>query len=296
MELYQIKYFLALAETLNFTRAAERCNVSQPSLTRAVKKLEEELGGELFRRERHRTHLTELGRMVRPHLEQALALTEAAREEAADFARLVNAPLTLGVMCTISPSLLIGLVTQLYRRVPQLQLTLREDAGRRLVGSLLKGDIDVALIGLPSYPEELEIKPLYKERYVVAFPKGHRFEKMSAVPVAELADEKYLERLNCEYEEHFEQAVGEWTLPVDVRFESEHEEWIQAMILAGMGCACIPEHMTLYPGLLKRPLSEPEIWRTVSLASVRGRRHTPVVELFVRLCKSIRWSTEDEIL
>jgi DNA-binding MarR family transcriptional regulator len=69
MELHQIRYFLAVAETLNFNRAAERCNVSQPTLTRAIKKLEEELGGPLFRRERKLTHLTDLGRLMRPHLE-----------------------------------------------------------------------------------------------------------------------------------------------------------------------------------------------------------------------------------
>jgi DNA-binding transcriptional LysR family regulator len=70
MEMHQIRYFLAVCETLNFTRAAEQCNVTQPALTRAIQKLEEELGGLLFRRERHLTHLTDLGRLVRPQLEQ----------------------------------------------------------------------------------------------------------------------------------------------------------------------------------------------------------------------------------
>ena len=82
MELYQIRYFLALCDTLNFARAAERCNVSQPSLTRAVQKLEQELGGLLIRRERHRTHLTELGRLVRPMLGEVLAYAERAKSDA----------------------------------------------------------------------------------------------------------------------------------------------------------------------------------------------------------------------
>lgn len=70
MEMHQIRYFLAVCEELNFTRAAERCNVAQPSLTRAIKLLEEELGGQLFHRERANTHLSELGRLVKPHLEE----------------------------------------------------------------------------------------------------------------------------------------------------------------------------------------------------------------------------------
>ena len=78
MEMHQIRYFLAVCETLNFTRAAEQCHVTQPALTRAIQKLEEELGGLLFRRERHLTHLTDLGRLLRPQLEQVWKRTEAA--------------------------------------------------------------------------------------------------------------------------------------------------------------------------------------------------------------------------
>src|SRR3712207_8184276 len=88
MEMHQIRYFLAVCEELNFTRAAERCNVAQPSLTRAIKLLEEELGGSLFHRERANTHLSELGRMVRPYLEEVYAKTQEAKRQALDFGEL----------------------------------------------------------------------------------------------------------------------------------------------------------------------------------------------------------------
>src|SRR3712207_1377866 len=101
MEIHEIRYFLAVCRTLNFTRAAEQCNVSQPALTRAIQKLEGELGGLLFSRERASTHLTELGRLMQPHLEEVLARTAAAREQAGRFLRLESAHLRLGVMCTI---------------------------------------------------------------------------------------------------------------------------------------------------------------------------------------------------
>ena len=124
MEMHQVRYFLAVCETLNFTRAAERCHVSQPALTRAVKKLEEELGGPLFRRERNHTHLTDLGRMMKPHLEQSLASTMTALATAQDFQSLEKAPLNLGVMCTIGPSRLIGLMSKIRRDLPGIELTL----------------------------------------------------------------------------------------------------------------------------------------------------------------------------
>src|ERR1043165_3193842 len=103
VELHEIRYFLALSKTLNFTKAAEACNVSQPALTRAIQKMEDELGGLLFSRERHNTHLTELGRLLEPPLVDVLQQTQAAKETAARFLRLDSAQLRLGVMCTIEP-------------------------------------------------------------------------------------------------------------------------------------------------------------------------------------------------
>src|SRR2546423_1286576 len=101
MEMHQVRYFLAVCETLNFTRAAEICNITQPALTRAIQRLEEGLGGLLLRREHNLTHLTDFGRLIRPHLEQLMADAEAATTTAKQFLRLENAPISLGVMCTI---------------------------------------------------------------------------------------------------------------------------------------------------------------------------------------------------
>ena len=102
MEMHQLRYFLAVCETLNFTRAAETCHVTQPALTRAVQKLEKELGGLLLRRERNHTHLTEFGQAMRPHLGEVLRNTEAASSTAKSILTLQNAPLRLGVMCTLA--------------------------------------------------------------------------------------------------------------------------------------------------------------------------------------------------
>src|SRR5918911_3566410 len=118
MEMHQVRYFLAVADELNFTRAAERCNVAQPSLTRAIKLLEGELGGPLFHRERANTHLSELGRMVKPYLEQVYAQALEARRQALEFTRLKKTTLKLGVMCTIAPTHLVDLVGGVQARHP----------------------------------------------------------------------------------------------------------------------------------------------------------------------------------
>jgi DNA-binding transcriptional LysR family regulator len=291
MEMHQIRYFLAVSETNNFTRAAAACHVSQPSLTRAIQKLEDELGGPLFRRERDRTGLTALGQLMKPYLEETLASADTARREAQRFRKLERAPLTLGVMCTIGPPRLVPLVNRLARRVPGLEFKLREGHGRHVVELLLAGEVDAAMVGLPDYPEKVRAEPLYRERYVVAFPPGHRFEAMNAVPVAELQGEPYLRRLNCEYPEVFRATAGPFPVKLDVRYQSEREDWIQAMVLAGMGCAVLPEYTALFPALKTRVVIEPELTREISLLTVRGRRHSPALDLLVRMATAHDWKT-----
>jgi len=289
MEMHQIRYFLAVSETLNFTRAAEHCNVAQPSLTRAIQKLEQELGGALFHRERSRTHLTDLGRLVKPHLEQLFSTAENVKAEAESFKNMEKAHLSLGVMCTIGPSRLIGLIEKLNAGFPNLELRLAEERGSLLLQHLLDGEFDVALVGMPEYPDRLRAEPLYRERYVVAFPPGHRFETLAAVSVGEMEGENYLQRQNCEYLDHFRHCVGEWSCDLNVRYQSEREDWIQAMILAGLGCAFMSEHMPLFPGVKTRVIVEPEVFREISLVTVRGRKFSRAVEAFVRLARTHDW-------
>src|SRR5712692_5796383 len=116
MEMHQVRYFLAVAEDLNFTRAAERCNVSQPALSRAIQALEQELGGPLFRRERRHTHLSELGRMVQPHLSEVFDNIKSATRLALDYARLKKTPLKLGIMVDLALDKIMGLSGAVRKR------------------------------------------------------------------------------------------------------------------------------------------------------------------------------------
>ena len=146
-------------------------------MTKAIKKLEEELGGPLFRRERNQTHLTDLGRLMVPHLEQTANSVFAAKEQASKLQNMDEAPLRLGVMCTIGPNRLLGFLGELREMLPQLELTLCEAPGHELIGDMLSGEIDLALIGLPNLPDRFSTNVLFEERYMVAFAPGHRFEK-----------------------------------------------------------------------------------------------------------------------
>lgn len=290
MELYQIRYFLSVCETLNFTRAAEKCNVSQPALTRAIQKLEDEMGGPLFRRERNLTHLTDLGRLMRPRLEKVLGDTEAAKLTALEFNNLEKAPLNLGVMCTIGPGRLIGLFSRVQHELPGLEINLHEATAETLVQKLTDGELDVGFLGTPTeLPERFDRRRLYRERFVVAFPPGHRFGQMHSFRLYDIEGEPYLSRKSCEFAVHFRAVLAEKGITLEYRYRTEREDWIQSMILAGMGCAFMPEYLPMFQGLPTRVIAEPEVARDVELVTVSGRRFSPAVRAFVDLVMVYEW-------
>jgi len=295
MEMHQIRYFLAVCNTLNFTRAAELCNVTQPALTRAIQKLEEELGGLLFRRERKLTHTTDLGNLVRPQLETILTQSEQARSTAQSFLQLRDAPLRLGVMCTIGPVRFVSFLSRFRADQPGIEVSLTESIPDELINMLMEGQLDIAMTTAPEEPNErLDFRMLYEERFVVAFPPGHRYESMAAVPVQEIAGESYLSRANCEYYERLETVLEQQSVRVQDVFRSEREDWIQIMVMAGMGICFMPEFSAVLPGLNIRPIVSPPVTRTIHLATVAGRRFSPAVAAFIKAIDRYKWPDRAE--
>ncbi len=290
MEFSQIRYFLAVSELLNFTRAAERCHVSQPALTRAVKKLEEELGGLLFRRERNRTHLTDLGRVMREHLSLVDESSQNAVVAARKLLSLEKAPLNVGVMCTIGPRKTMPFLSKFQLCHPGIELTLHDVTPINMTEGLLSGDLDCALLGLPMpLHERFDSAKLYRERMVAIFPQGHRFQNKNAVPLKDLSGERYLDRLNCEFRATFLNLLKEHDIHVSVPYRSEREDWIQNMVLEGMGICMVPEYSVTLNNLSCRPIIEPDVCRSIEMVTVAGRRRSPAVETFVSEAIAYPW-------
>src|SRR3954470_2419689 len=145
MELHQVRYFLAVASTLNFTRAAEQCNLTQPALTKSVQKLEQELGGQLIYRERQLTQLTDLGKEVLPMLERTLASAEAARRGAQEFQRKEVAPLKIGLVPLSRCRSSSIRSAEIAKFVPGLHVELRQASAEKLIELLLEGEINAAM-------------------------------------------------------------------------------------------------------------------------------------------------------
>lgn len=302
MELNQIKCFLALAETLNFTRAAEQCGITQPSLSKAIRKLEAEMGGPLITRERGRTHLTELGGMLLPRLKQAFSLTQSAKDAALHFSRDAASRLRMGVMSTIGPRRLVPYIGHLAKGVPEIDLTVHEASGPDLLDMLWHGEIDMALMDLPEYPSEIEAVALYSENAVVSFAAGHRFSDQHSVPLQAFEGEDYLHRRRSgEATVTPAKALQRWEkskiadsqslIPeqAKIRFSSENDAWIQAMALAGLGSALIPEFSIVPEGLDTRPVAAPELSRVISLVRIEDRPAPQSVELAVQISQAMTW-------
>jgi LysR family transcriptional regulator, hydrogen peroxide-inducible genes activator len=291
MEMHQIRYFLAVSEELNFTRAAERCNVAQPSLTRAIRLLEEELGGPLFHRERTRTHLSELGRMVAPYLTEVLQRTQAVKQQATDFVKMKRTMLKLGVMCTVAPVLLVKVIGALQSRHEGIELELIDASAPELEQRLLNGDLEVAIYCLPGdEPDErLHYLPLFREQYMIVVHPGHPLAAKPAVQVSDLHGQRYLNRINCEFNGYAGPIWREHGADYTMVYRSERDDWILAMIAAGLGFGFMPEYSIQHDGVVARKLIEPEFWREVSLVTVRGRPHSPGVGALVREAMRADW-------
>lgn len=292
MELFQVRYFLALGKTLNFTRAAEACNVSQPALTRAIQRLEEELGGPLVYRERSLTQLTQLGRIMLPHLELAMMAAEAAKVQASAFKQRESAPLRLGLNTTISAHLLTPVLRELQDRIKEFELTLVEAGSDELFRRMLDDELDTAVVVEPGkLPDRLNRWPLFEDRYVVLCRSGHRFAALDAVPVPALADEHVLVRSRpaCDFDAALDRLCAAAGIKPRARSSGASEDHIQHMVGAGLGIALSAAHQPVAPGILARPLADPAASRRLIVTAVAGRPHGPGLAAFLKLMRARDW-------
>lgn len=290
MELAKIRYVLAAARTLNFTKAARECNVSQPALTKAIKSLEAELGAPLFHRDGKQIRISELGRSLLPQFQRIIDGAEAAQSLAESYRLLNQVPIRLGVMPTVGHLRLSRFIAHFEKQHPGVELAISEQSLESLTENLDAGELDAAVLNPVKPVSELfHSHEMFIERYVVIFPPQHRLASLNAVKLRDLSGEPYVDRLACELREMVMGICTERGVSLYARFRSDREDWVQAMVLAGIGIAFMPEYAVTMPGLLQRPLVEPEVSRRICLATVPGRRFAPAVGTFVRAVRSFNW-------
>lgn len=266
MELYQIRYFLSLAETLNFTRAAERSFVSQPALTKAIQRLEDTLGGRLFDRSKGAVQLTELGRAMQPSLQAIYEGAGRAHEQARQLVRRRRERVRVGVMCTIDfHQVLPGFVAS-QEGDTEVALSFHEGSLEGLTDALDRGDVDLGIMCSPwEIPKRFLATPLFREDYVVAIGDDHRFGGRDAIEIGELHRERYCERVMCEFSAWIERLLDARGIGLEVVQSSAREDWIQALVRANFGVAFMPVSIARAAGLAYVRTSDVPIVREVSV-------------------------------
>src|SRR5436190_6447861 len=200
MEMHQVRYFLAVARVLNFTRAADECNVTQPSLTRAIKQLEAELGGDLFRRERPAAQLTELGLRMHPLLKQCYEAATGARQLASSFKSGEVGALRIALTHSVDLALLIPHLDQIKRLFNRLEFRFLRGNSREVGEFLKKGEAELGIAAEISEEwERLDTWPLFTENFQLVVNNRHPFADREVVTFEDLQTQELLSRTFCEH-------------------------------------------------------------------------------------------------
>jgi len=291
MEMHQVRYFLAVARQLNFTRAAEECHVAQPSLTRAIRQLEGELGGDLFRRERPQAQLTELGTRMLPLLKQCYDSAINARSLASAIKRGEVGSLRLALSQTIDPSVVMPQIIELGRLFSGLELKLYRGTSADVLGYLKRGDAELGLAaGLGDEWERLDGWALFTEDFQLTVNTMHRLANSSVVALGDLKEERFVVRTYCESTPALLDLLRAQDFDVGRCHETGADSDLIALVEAGVGVALIPRSAKAPDTLMRIAVERLELSRTIYLYGVAGRQRTPVASALMNMLRAGDWS------
>lgn len=298
MTLTELRYIVAVARERHFGRAAEKCFVSQPTLSVAIKKLEDELGVILFERSAGEVTVTPVGARIVEQAQRVLEDADAIKHLAAQGKDDLAYPLRFGAIYTIGPYLLPQLIPQLHRRAPKMPLLIREDFTSRLAGQLKNGDLDLVILSLPFAEPGIVTQAVYDEPFRVVMPADHRWAKKTRIPAVDLCTENLLllSSGNCFRDQVLQTCAGVRRAAnsgIQQSLEGSSLETIRHMVASGVGVTVLPASAAeagAAPNKLVaiRPFAPPVPSRRVALAWRRSfpRPHAiEVVREAILACK-----------
>ncbi|GAB3671204.1 LysR family transcriptional regulator [Saccharopolyspora tripterygii] len=256
MDLRQLEYFVAVAEERNFTRAAQRVHISQSGVSAQIRRLEKELGAELFDRSARSAELTVAGEAALAHARTALAAAASVGQAVGEITGLLRGNLSIGMVigCTVTP--LFDALAAFHRAHPGVKLSLREDNSDRLVDDVRSGTLDLALIGTGTEPDDLEFLTVISEPLVAAVPSGHELtgpvtlHDLAAHPVICMPPGTGLRAV-------FDRACAARGVEPVIALQASAAEAIADLSLRGLGIAILSESMVAeHPGLTALPLAD----------------------------------------
>lgn len=285
MDLYQVRYFLTIAETGNFSRAAERLYLSQPSLSTGIKKLEKELGVALFERGGRRTVLTAAGRSFLEKATIIMGQYHAALDELKGYQ---DQPiLRLGALTTIRVGELKDLVSTFQQHHSHVTIELQDGTQAKLRDWLEEGEVDVVLTVLSDREDAHSSTVLFRQALLLAVPKCHPFAQRSSVRLAELDGQPFIDRIHCEFAQHECEILEAANVHPKIVCRASHEEWVISWIKAGLGISIMPQWSGL-SDIVFIPVLELNFQRTIGI-KWRVPQSSPLVEQFCHHASSHNW-------
>ncbi|HZU09278.1 MAG TPA: LysR family transcriptional regulator [Pseudacidobacterium sp.] len=283
MELHQLRYICAIAETGSFSRAAERCHVAQPSLSQQVSKLEDELGARLFDRLGRRVRLTDTGRAFLPRARAILQEVEAARFEVDDVRNDSKGSITVGVIPTIAPYFMPPRVATFARKFPEATLRIVEETTPILVEGVRDLSLDMAILSLPLRHREFEITPLLKEPLYAVLPCEHALAKRREISLKDLRAEPFvlLRDSHC-FHDVAVAACQRARVSPHVVFESGQFTSLLGMVSAGVGVSIVPAMaVDEAPDRAFVRIGDQKAIRTIVAVVLRGRSLNRIQKSFL---------------
>ena len=290
MDLNQVRYFLNLAESLNFTEAARGSGISQPSLTKAIQRLEDEFGGPVLYRDGKDTRLTALGRdliVEFMRIQSALEnITELAENSVAGRSRKIN----IGVASTIAPRVFAKFWALVLKELPEVELLLHPLNPGEAEAEVLSGKYDMCLLTNPPEPNfKLTIQPLFQERLRLALASHHPLAGTDEITPEQMMEQPYIDRMHCEFRTQLIKHFMDRNIVMRPRFQSEREDWVQQMVAQGAGVCSLPEHSAIVDGIVLRAVKGLTLSRNISMVAVSGSANPREVRVILGLSKDFNW-------
>lgn len=294
MELHQVKYFLAVCETLNFSRAAEACHISQPALSRAIKQLEEELGGELLRRERLHTHITNLGQAILPSLRQCYESNLAAKALAHEYLKGGHAPLNLALSRSIEIELVSPMLTEISTAFPRIEIRMFRGTPAEVGSRLKAGESEIAVAGpIAEAWDRIDAHCLFEERFGLLMSRAHPLAQRNRIELRSLAGQRLLCRANCSTAD----TVVSHLQGAGVKGISRHEvpliEDLTALVRSQFGIGLLPKGRCKVDELRFAEIEGVDLIRPINLYTVAGRRQSTAVTTLKTLLRANDWSAAE---
>ena len=288
MDIYQIRYFLAVVETNNFSRAAERAFVSQPTLSTGIKKLETELGTPLFNRDARNISLTEAGRRFLPHARTIIYECNAAKSDITRKNPVRR--LQLGLLRSAPTGRIAALLNDFGKAHPDIQISIKDGTPAQLHRWLDEGRIDLALSVEPEEGGNICFTRLYSWKYMLAVPGNHSFASRNAVPLKELDGLDFLHRSHCEAETELTRAFASAGIRPRIVFRTDQDEKALSYVGAGLGVCMMPDILSA-PGVALIPVEGITIDRMIGLVWPK-EKETDLIHSFQMFATSHDWHTE----